>query len=235
MKMQAKHHKVLKGIDVSHWQGIIDWNGVKADGVSFAYLKATEGLNRVDPRFRENASGARWAGVYTGGYHFARPDLNPTLDKAREEVLNFIDTLQKGFGAGNFGDIYPVLDLELPFPKKDKKLNTGRLLKWASTFNNYFRKLTGKTLMIYTGVYFIREYDNFSFQNLGNPLAEMPLWIALYPRPEKIVEPEPPPAAGNWNRWTVWQYTSKGKVKGIEGDVDLNWAEPGLLKRIKHH
>ena len=225
--MQTENNKVLNGVDVSHWQGVIDWSTVNANGIIFAYLKATEGLTWVDSRFTANASSARSAGIYTGAYHFARPDLNPSLESAKEEVRNFIDTLQRGFGTGNFGDIYPALDLEVPFPKKDDKFSTARLIKWANTFRNYFQQLTGKTLMIYTGVYFIKEYDNFSYENLKNPLANMPLWIALYPRSKE--NPEAPPDAGKWSRWTIWQYTNQGKVKGIKGDVDLNWAEPELL------
>ena len=223
--MQAAKSQDLHGIDVSRWQGVINWKAVKGDNIDFAYLKATEGTTWVDPKFLDNARNARDAGMPVGAYHFARPDLNLTLENAVEEARHFIKTQQLGFG--NLGDIYPVLDLETPFPREDT-VSASHLLSWVDTFKSHFEGETGHTLMLYTGIFFIREYNNFKHSASGYPLADMPLWIALYP---KSVSPykTSPPDAGNWNRWTVWQYSDNGKVDGIDGSVDLNHAVPELL------
>jgi len=81
--------------------------------------------------------------------------------------------------------------------------------------------------MLYTGSYFIKEHSNFNHPTPGNPLADMPLWIAMYPHVKG--NPGFPQDIGSWTRWTVWQYSNLGKVSGISGNVDLNWAAPELL------
>ncbi|MHB1419830.1 MAG: glycoside hydrolase family 25 protein [Bacillota bacterium] len=225
--MQQVSPNCIKGIDVSHWQGDIDWHGIKSDGIRFAYLKATEGKTTIDSKFVSNAAGARSVGIPTGAYHFARPDLNITLENAKEEAQSFINAMQKGFGAGNFGDISPSLDLEVPARKDQGTISTDHLLAWADAYKNYFKKQTGKTLMLYTGEYFIKMHGNFHFPAPGNPLADMPLWIALYPKSSN--NQTSPANVGSWSKWTIWQYTNLGKVKGITGNVDLNWALPELL------
>ncbi|MHB1128081.1 MAG: glycoside hydrolase family 25 protein [Bacillota bacterium] len=227
--MQPVNSSCVQGVDVSHWQGAIDWHAVKNAGIKFAYVKATEGRTTVDPKYLSNALGARSAGLATSAYHFARPDLNPTLDDAREEARNFINTLQKGFGAGFFGDIDPALDLEVPIGKNQKAMPTEKLLAWARAFKSYFKTQTGRSLMIYTGQYFIKAYNNFNYPFPGNPLADMPLWIAMYPT--LAGNSTSPPDQGSWTKWTIWQYTSSGKVAGIDGNVDLNWAMPELFNR----
>ncbi len=224
--MQSASPQDLRGIDVSRWQGEIDWQAVRGDNIDFAYLKATEGTTWVDPKFFENARGGRHAGMPVGAYHFARPDLNQTLKNAVTEAQHFIKIQLQGFG--NFGDIYPVLDLEKPFPKNKKTVSVSYLLSWVDIFKSYFEGETGRTLMLYTGIFFIREYDHFKKPLSGYPLAEMPLWIALFPKSASPYTTSPPDA-GNWNRWTVWQYTDNGRVKGIDGKVDLNRALPELL------
>ncbi|MEW5920042.1 MAG: GH25 family lysozyme [Bacillota bacterium] len=107
-------------------------------------------------------------------------------------------------------------------------MKTAFLLSWVETFKNYFEEQTGRTLAIYTGIYFIKEYNNFRHPGSGYPLADAPLWIAFYPKASQK-KTTVPPDLGSWTRWTVWQYTDRGKVKGIEGKVDLNRGIPELL------
>ena len=226
--MQKASASCLHGIDVSHWQGEIDWHSVKKDNISFAYIKSTEGRTYTDPRFISNARGAITANIPTGAYHFARPDNNPTKQGAIEEAKHFIKTMAEGFGKNRVGGILPVLDLEVQPAKKDSEAATHEILEWTASFDRYFTESTGKALMLYTGSYFIKEHNNFNHPAHGFILAHMPLWIAMYPHARG--NPEYPDNAGGWARWTAWQYTNSGRVKGIKGNVDLNWAVPELVR-----
>jgi lysozyme len=220
--------RYLHGIDVSHWQGTIDWNAVKNDNIDFAYIKATEGRTYKDPMFVTNVRAAQKSGIPVGAYHFARPDNNPTKVNAVDEARHFINTIKDIFNNG-FGDIYPVLDLEVPPANNTLGITTNCLLEWVQTFNDYFVKHTKTILMLYTATYFIKEYNNFYCPISGNPLKKMPLWIAMYPQIKG--NPQYPPSIGGWADWTVWQYTNKGKVTGIKGNVDLNWAKHSIGDR----
>lgn len=224
--MQAARIQDLQGIDISHWQGTVNWKAVKDDKINFVYLKCSEGKNWIDPTFLDHAREARYANLPVGAYHFARPDINVNQKDAVEEAKHFSKTLKRGFG--NYGDICPVLDLEKPFPKDETVMSTSYLLSWVDTFRSHFEKETGHTLMLYTGIFFIRAYNNFRHPDSTYPLARMPLWIAFYP---ELASPytAPPQDAGSWKKWTVWQYTDKGVVNGIEGEVDRNRAVPELL------
>src|SRR5207344_2546016 len=95
----------LPGIDVSHHQGAIDWVQVAGAGVRFAFAKATEGRNYVDPQYATNKAGAALSGVAFGAYHFAQPD--GTANDAILEADHFVDVAQL-----EPGDLVPVLDIE---------------------------------------------------------------------------------------------------------------------------
>ncbi len=94
------------GIDVSHWQGVIDWSQVAASDVEFAYVKATEANGFVDERFENNASSAQGAGLITGAYHYAQPDLG---NSAKEEAAWFVSQAGSYIGPGF---LPPALDVE---------------------------------------------------------------------------------------------------------------------------
>jgi hypothetical protein len=95
----------IEGIDISHWQGPIDWPAVAASGREFAFMKASESTTYVDPTYPTNDAGARAAGLVVGAYHFARPDLTP--GDAVAEADHFANQLHLVSG-----DLPPVLDLE---------------------------------------------------------------------------------------------------------------------------
>src|SRR2546423_7691789 len=96
----------LEGIDVSHWNGSIDWSQVAASGERFVVMKATEGTGYVDPTYSSNRQGALAAGLVVTAYHFARPDLHPAAAGAAAEADHYVDVA--GIGAG---DLIPALDL----------------------------------------------------------------------------------------------------------------------------
>ncbi|MGW8959967.1 glycoside hydrolase family 25 protein [Paenibacillus sp. NPDC055715] len=200
--MQSRSDTDVKGIDVSHWQGDIDWNKVKSEGIQFAYLKASESSTRTDPKFSKNVDGAKKAGLSVGAYHFARPDKNSPSDEAKHFVslLNLYHT-----------DLLPVLDLESP--EDPTRISASDLVQWARSFINDVKEATGREVMLYTGNWFINLYQQFN-----NALSDLPLWVANYSNISA------PPNDGGWTKWTIWQYSEKGKIDGIDDKVDLNAA-----------
>lgn len=191
----------LDGPDVASWQhprnASIDWFAVRGAGQDFALVKATEGLNYVNPFYVGDSVGIKAAGLVRGTYHFARPALNPEAQA----------TFYAATALGNVlpGDLPPVLDLE-----DAGGLNPAQLQDWTRRFLNTVQQLSGRQPIIYTYPYFWRTA-------MGNTreFANYPLWIAHY----GVQRPDIP---GGWNRYTFWQTTSKGRLPGIQGDVDLN-------------
>lgn len=200
--MQCRCDSDVFGIDISNYQGNIDWARVKASGVQFAYVKATEGATWTDPMFMTNVNGARAVGIPVGAYHFARPDQTSAIDEAKHFV-SLLQSVQT--------DLMPVLDLEEP--SDPSKIAVDALVKWTRDFINYVQQATGRKVMLYTGNWFVNRYNG-----LNNALCDLPLWVANY------ANIPAPPDCGGWTRWTVWQYASDGRVDGINGDVDVNVA-----------
>jgi GH25 family lysozyme M1 (1,4-beta-N-acetylmuramidase) len=193
-------HADPTGIDVSRWQHgtSIKWEKVRADGVTFAFIKATEGSNYVNEFFAGDWAGTRRNGIYRGAYHFARPSAGSAARQARYFVSH----------AGTFGvagDLPPVLDLE-----SDGGLGVTALKRWTRTWLTTVRELTGRTPIIYTG-------PSFWESQMGNTTAfrSYPLWIAHY-------STSSPRVPGGWSRWTFWQKSQTGRVDGISGAVDIN-------------
>lgn len=183
------------GIDVSHYQGKVDWQAVAKSGISFVFIKATDGVTH-DPLFASHWNGAREAGLKRGAYHFFRP-LPDTLQQATALI---------GALGSEWGELPPVLDFELlGGAHADEALKAA--MQWMQTL----RESCGRAPILYTG---------FSFWTSSlhdSPLfAEHPLWIAQY---SSTMQPRIPNA---WKTWTFWQHSEKGQVKGIKGPVDLN-------------
>jgi len=204
--MQARSSTNVKGIDVSHWQGTIDWSKVATDGVKYVFIKATEGVSGVDSRLRANALAASSAGIKVGYYHYARPENNN--NDAVKEARHFASTV-----AG-----YPcqwplVLDVE----GEASKLGARALTQWCAMFLTELERASGRRAMIYSGASFARTY-------LGKELAGWPLWIAHY-------GVDKPMDNSTWDRWAIFQYSDKGRVAGIAGNVDLNAMEAEFYGR----
>lgn len=189
---EAPSRRTVRGVDVSHWQGEIRWSAVRRDGIDFAFIKATEGGDHVDPRFARNWRAARQAGVARGAYHFYRPET-PAADQAR----NFLRTVRL-----REDDLPPVLDVELTGGISRQRLRRG-IETWLETVE----RETGKRPIVYISPRVA--------ERLNGRLGRHALWIAHY-------RPSRPPVPHNWTRWTFWQYTSRGRVDGIARSVDLN-------------
>lgn len=183
------------GVDVSHYQGNVDWNAVKAAGVSFAFAKATESTTYVDSQFKTNWQGMKAAGLLRGAYHFFQAGSD-----AAAQAQNFIKTV----GSLEAMDLPPVLDIESAGSASNSSIVTG-----VQTWLNTVEQGLGRKPMIYT---------NASFWNahLNNQFGGYPLWIAHY----DVASPKIPTG---WTEWNFWQYSQTGKVQGISGNVDTDW------------
>jgi GH25 family lysozyme M1 (1,4-beta-N-acetylmuramidase) len=193
---------VQQGIDVSHWQGTIDWAKVKASGRTFVFAKATEGIGFEDSSYDQNKAGAMAAGLHFGAYHFARPGSNNPVTEADW----FVDTARLQHGM-----LLPVLDLELT-----GGLGTSGLTTWVKAWLGRVYERTGVRPMIYTSPSFWRNAmgDSRWFADNGYSM----LWVAHW----GVTSPSVPGSNWGGRSWTFWQYSNSGTVPGISGGVDLN-------------
>ena len=190
-----------QGIDVARYQHStsLDWAKVQADGVEFAFIKATEGRTYTNPYFVPDWASTTQLGIYRGAYHFARPSTGTAAAQAKY----FVGVAGT---AGGFGDLPPVLDLE-----DSGDLTVSGLRTWVSNFLQTVESLTGRTPIIYCS-------PSFWSSSLGDSTAftHYPLWIAHYTGDAQ------PRLPGGWTTWTFWQNTSTGTVDGISGNVDMD-------------
>lgn len=172
---------IIQGIDVSRWQGHMDWGKAKTAGAVFAWIKASEGTTWQDPNYRENAEGAGAAGLVWGPYHYFRNAYDPTAqaEQFARVVLNASDTNRS---------LPPAIDLE----------DTSHPLDVAAleTFVGYVAEWIGRPI-IYTANWWIAQQEHVRW--LGN----FPLWVAHYGTDAPLV-PAP------WDDWNVWQWASHG-------------------------
>lgn len=185
-----------KGIDVSKWQGTIDWGKVKTAGYAFAFIRVSDGANTKDAKFDANWAGAKSAGVIRGAYQFFRP--SQSVSTQANLMIDKIGTYQPG-------DLPPVIDVE-----DDGGLAPSTVASRVRAWVDQVKAAVGVEPIVYTGKYFWRD-------EVGSPasFAPNPLWIAQY----TSLCPDIP---GPWAKWTFWQYTDSGSVPGISGPVDTN-------------
>jgi lysozyme len=190
----------IHGIDVSKYQGTIDWEQVRAAGVSFAFIKATEGGDRLDDRFRENWEGARRAGIARGAYHFTywcRP-MADQIEWFKRHVPNEPDALP------------PVLDVEWNFesPTCARRIPIALAQAKMREFLHAMERHYGKKPIIYADIMFHREVL------ANNEFAQYPFWVRSVAALPHVRYPG--------RRWAFWQITATGRVAGINGNVDRN-------------
>ncbi|MFT3682065.1 MAG: GH25 family lysozyme [Ferruginibacter sp.] len=168
----------IHGIDVSHYQSAIDWEDVKAMNIQkvsigFSFIKATEGTDDIDDRFRQNWKGARKAGIIRGAYHFFNPYKN-----GRAQALNFIRAVNL-----KPGDMPPVLDVE-DAGQLSKAVLQQRVRDWLVTVEQHYKVKP----LIYTGADFYKFY-------LADTFDHYPLWVAHYLAKDR------PRVKREWNFW----------------------------------
>ena len=221
--MQNRNPNSTFGIDINEYSQGVDFKTL-ASTVDFLYLRSSgsgSGRFRVDKKFLEFAKESRRYGIPVGAYHFARPYYD--LNTADEQCDDFINILQEGFGNRDYGDLFPVLDVETPV---EEKMDTTVLINWILRFKNRFERKTRRRLMLYTGLFFIELYNDFKLPDGSQPLKSMPLWIAMYTA--LPINPPFPPNVGGWTRWRIWQYSENQRVDGVSNPVDANWGPDSL-------
>jgi lysozyme len=190
----------IHGIDVSHWNGEIDWQAVARSGVKFAWIKATEGGDHLDRRFRENWEGARAAGVPRGAYHFVwwcRP--------AHEQIEWFKRNVPREANA-----LPPVLDVE----KQPTSRNCRRPLKREEIVPKMREMLVamerhyGQRPVIYVTV------DFYAAIMAPDEFKDYPTWVRSTKYAPHVHYPG--------RAWTFWQYQSDGRIPGIRTKTDRN-------------
>lgn len=206
---QTDHQKQIKnpsqvlGIDVSHFQGDVNWDEIKKAGIIFVYDKATEGETYVDPKYARNRLGAHEYDLLHGSYHFFESDDDP-----KKQAELFISVIEH-----KPGDMPPVLDLEEGGIKGEVSLN--ELSKNIMTFLKYVEEKLNVKPIIYTNHKFGNKY-------LTDPeFAKYELWIAEYDVPQPLI-----PDIWKNQGWLIWQRTERGKIEGSIGDVDHDLLNP---------
>lgn len=187
----------VNGIDVSDWQGDVDWSQVRADGYTFAYAKATQGNSYVAQTFEKNWAGMKQAGILRGAYHMFDFTVSP-----QAQAQYFLDVYQPAPG-----DLPPMIDLELPTVSSPRESVAA-----IASFLGLVEKKAPRHMLVYISYGFwegsLGSTDGFS----GHPL-----WLANYTNAD-----QPTALPHVWNAMTMWQYSQNGNVGGISGTVDLD-------------
>ena len=206
MTSPAQAPEMLAGIDVSRYQGEIDWPRVAASGIALAYVRVSGGDGYVDPMGIGHLAACRRTGLRAGAYHYL------TGADAVAQARHFLDTVALDAEALP-PRLPPMLDLERadagPGP-----LAGAHALAWLRAVEDAL----GVAPLLYTGPAFARDHD----LPVVPGLARYPLWIAHYGAVAPVV-PSP------WADWAGWQHSGHGACPGIRGPADLSWwrAMPG--------
>jgi lysozyme len=189
----------VHGIDVARFQGDIDWRRARRAGVRFAFIKATEGGDHLDPSFRRNWRGAARAGVPRGAYHFFY-FCTPAAKQARW----FIRNVPRVRGA-----LPPVLDMEwnAHSPTCSTRPSGPTVRREAQIFLDMVERHYGQRPILYTTPEFYRQ------TRIGR-IRNTEFWLRSTAGTPAQVYPK--------QHWRFWQYSGTGIVPGIEGPVDLN-------------
>lgn len=189
----------VHGIDAARFQTKINWNRARANGANFAFLKATEGGDLLDPKFKDHWRGAGRAGLWRGAYHFYYFCTEPQV-QARWFIRNVPRTP---------GALPPVLDMEWnPFsPTCTVRPPAGEVQRQMRIWLNMVEAHYGQRPIIYTTVSFYEDANLRNFRGYE-------FWLRSTARTPAEVYPGQP--------WRFWQYSATGRIDGVRGDVDLN-------------
>jgi lysozyme len=216
--------KSIRGIDVSRFQGIIGWKQVGQTKLRFAFVQASRGSGGdclvasdrcgADETYERNYRKAKEVGLRVGAYHRAFAS-GSTPQAAREDARVEANLFIAVVGKVRSADLRPAIDVEIPFDD----MTAASLRAWIKAWNSRVEKKLGQKPIIYTNASsWSATGDTTSFAELGHPL-----WVANFDVRKPLVP------ARNWGGegWSIWQYTSSGRVKGIEGNVDKNRLSGG--------
>ena len=190
----------MRGIDVSMYNGNIDYSKVKSSGIEVVIIKATEGIDYVDPYLERNYTNSKQNGLYTGFYHFMSEKTAPI--RQAEDFFNSIKNKEY--------NVIPVLDIESNKMGRSSKEITDRCIE----FLNRFKALSGIDCVIYTSGYFGRDL-------LDNRIKSYKAWIAHYGVAQ--------PMYTGFSDVVGHQYSQNGSVWGITGNVALDNFQCGII------
>lgn len=198
----------LEGFDISHYQGKIDWQQLSTDpNAGFVYLKATEGANIIDNTYKQNLLQARQHGIKVGSYHFFRPN-----NSAVEQFNNFRSCFDP-----HHQDLLPMVDVEV----MPSGISKSRFDACLSDLLQLIEKEYGRRPIIYTGKNFYNKHFH------GSSFSSYKFWIAAYADEQ--------PELNEGDDYLIWQYSAKGRAKGIKGYVDTNrFVGRHVLSEIKY-
>lgn len=188
----------VHGVDVSRWQGPIDWYSAAGAGVRFAFIKATEGGDIADPLFADHWNGAAQAGIPRGAYHFYY-----FCRTGAEQAAWFIQNAPREAGA-----LPPVLDIEWTQSRNcPGRPDPETVRAEAAAFLAIVGAHYGRRPLIYTTVDFWEENQMWRLQGYE-------FWLrSVAGHPSQVYD---------GHHWTLWQYTGTGLAPGFNGEVDLN-------------
>lgn len=189
----------VHGVDVAKYQGNLDWRTLKRNGISFAFIKATEGGDLLDTHFTRNLNGAHHAGIPSSAYHFYY-----FCTSAQKQAEWFIRNVPK-----KSGSLPHVLDMEWNNHSPTCRLRppAETVRKEMEIFMRIIKQHYGKRPIIYTTV-------DFHQQNLAGHFKNDIFWLRSVKAHPKVVYPG--------RSWAFWQYTGTGRISGANGDIDLN-------------
>lgn len=188
----------VHGVDISRWQGDIDWPKLRSQGANFAYIKATDGGDHLDPMFRTNWKRAKDAGLKRGAYHFFY-----WCRVASDQASWFIRNVPRDPDA-----LPPVIDVEWNGESSCKKRpSPEKVREKMQVFMDMLERHYGKRPVIYTAPDFYRD-------NLRGAFNEYPFWLrSVAAHPSKVYP---------GRKWMFWQYSGSGLSHGVDGKIDLN-------------
>lgn len=192
------HRLSVHGVDVSRWQGDVDWKKLRSQGANFAWIKATDGGDHLDPMFRKNWREAKQAGLKRGAYHFFY-----WCRTAGEQADWFIRNVPREAGA-----LPPVIDVEWNGQSSCKtRPSRARVLEKMQVFMDKLEQHYGQRPIIYTA-------PDFYADNLKGAFPDYPFWLrAVAQHPSKVYP---------GRDWLFWQYSGSGLSHGVKGKIDLN-------------
>ncbi len=185
---------VTKGVDVSVYQGTINWGSVKGAGITFAFARVSDGTGTLDTQFAANWKGMKANGIVRGVYQFFEPGEDPT--KQADLLLAQV----KADGDFIAGDLPPVMDIEVTGGQTDATIQAN-MQTWLTAIENAI----GRKPLIYTSPGFSSHF--------GGKFTAYPMWVANW----GVSCPSMP---SGWTSWKFWQYADSGTVNGISGNVD---------------
>ncbi len=194
--------EIYQGIDVSEWQGNINFEEVKNSGIDIVYIKASEGTEYIDHYFESNYRGARESGLKIGFYHFVTAR---SVEEAEEEARFFASVI-----SSKEIDCRLAMDFE-----SFGDLSVAEINDISEAFLTTLEKVTEKDVVIYSDASNARDI-------FDRDLIVYPIWVAEY-----FVEE--PFDNGKWETWVGFQYTDRGRINGISGSVDRDEFTSGIL------